>query len=129
MGYSFEIHGHPNILASHRSTIEFTKASHLTRNGDCIVGVRAGFSIAGLQEFLSLERVKITITAGSFTDSFTAIPNKSFCSSHEMVIRIGEFSSVRTFAVRAEKAARDIDRKVIAVLAGGGKAEVIVSGA
>lgn len=127
MDYSFEIHGHENILATHRSTIEFTKDSHLTRNGDCIVGVRAGFSLVGLQKFLALKRVKITIKAGGFTDSFTAIPNKSFGSSHEMVMRIGEFASERTFAVRAEKAARNIDRKVIAFLAGGGRAEVIVS--
>ena len=32
--------GHKNILSLHKKTIEITKDSQLTVNGDCIVGVR-----------------------------------------------------------------------------------------
>ena len=36
--------GHKNILSLHEKTIEITKDSELTTNGDCIVGVGADIS-------------------------------------------------------------------------------------
>jgi len=43
MTYTFYCFGHENIQATHKNTIEFTKEDSLTKNGDCIVGVKADF--------------------------------------------------------------------------------------
>ena len=45
MSYSFTAYGHKNILATHKTTIEFTKDKELSLKGNCIVGVRADFDL------------------------------------------------------------------------------------
>ncbi len=125
--YSFSIRGHRNVLSTHRKTVEFTKDSELTREGDCILGVNADFELEKLQAFLGCSRVRITVTTNGAIDTITASPNKKFNSSHEMVIRIGEFDSERTFAVRADKAACHLDRALVAALRQGSTATVTVS--
>jgi len=42
--------GHSNILSLHKKTIEITKDSHLTINGDCIIGVNANLACIDLPE-------------------------------------------------------------------------------
>ena len=37
--------GHRNILSLHEKTIEITKDSELTTNGDCIVGIGANICL------------------------------------------------------------------------------------
>ena len=126
MRYSFRISGHENVLSEHGSTMEFTKDPHLTLRGDCIVGVNAGFELARLEEFLGLEKVRISISAGGRQDSVVAVPNGKFCSGREMVVRMGDFDSDRTFAVRASKAAKDLDRGLIGALREGCSGTVTV---
>jgi len=113
MQYTFSIYGHENILSTHKKTFEFTKESELTKNGDCIVGVKADFELEKLKPFLKFDKVKITIEAGGIKEEIIAIPNKSFDDSHELVVRIGDFDSKRTFAVRADKASSDLSRKLV----------------
>ncbi len=126
--YSFRIQGHKNILSAHKRTIEFTKDSELTKDGDCILGVNADFELERLQMFLGLERVRITVAADSISETITAVPNKRFNSSRELVVRIGEFDSERTFAVRADKAASDLSRTLVDALKSGSTGKVTISG-
>ena len=42
--------GHKNILSLHKKTIEITKDSQLTVNGDCIVGVNSSLACLDLPE-------------------------------------------------------------------------------
>ncbi len=107
----FSAYGHRNVLASHRTTLEFTQEEHLTLRGDCILGVKADF---GRPEGL-FGRIRITIRAGSLQDSLTGVFNKGF-DSHEMVIRKSGFVDKRTFATMADKAACDIDRRIVSML-------------
>lgn len=124
--YSFTIHGHKNILSTHKRTVEFTKASELTKKGDCIVGVRAGFSLLQLQKFLNLKRVRIVIEADNIRDSITAAPNKNFSSGRELIIRLGDFDSERTFAVRADKSSNELKRELVEALRNESKGRVTV---
>ncbi|MBN2454646.1 DUF371 domain-containing protein [Candidatus Woesearchaeota archaeon] len=110
MDYSFSAKGHKNILATHASTIEFTKDSELTLEGDCIAAVEADFSLEELQKFLKYGKIRVIIEAGSEKEEITAVPNPSFSSSKEMVIRKSDFTSERTFAIRANRAASDLGR-------------------
>ncbi|MAG15928.1 hypothetical protein CMO88_02610 [Candidatus Woesearchaeota archaeon] len=127
MIYSFNIFGHKNILSTHKNTVEFTKERELTKNGDCIVGVKADFELSKLKQFLKFEKVKITIKVDDVSDTITAVPNKDFASNHELVIRLSDFSSERTFAIRADKAADDLNKKLVTALKDGKKAVVTVS--
>jgi uncharacterized protein len=126
MIYSFTAHGHPNIRGTHRSTLEFTKDATLTESGDCIIGVNAAFELSKLRQLLNYLKVAITIEAAGITETITAVPNKAFGSIHELVIRVGEFSSERTFATRADKSAAMLNRDLIKALQKGATATVTI---
>ena len=42
--------GHEQVLSLHEKTLEITKESNLTPQGDCIVGVNSGISCIDLPE-------------------------------------------------------------------------------
>ena len=52
MRYSFTCYGHENIASKHKTTLEFTKDKELGLEGDCIVGVKADFSLLQLKKFI-----------------------------------------------------------------------------
>ncbi len=56
--------GHENIRSNHQKTIEITKESHLTSQGDCIVGVNATSSCADLPQEL---KAKLKIPCAKIT--------------------------------------------------------------
>lgn len=113
----FHISGHENILGTHRNTLEFTKDKDLTRKGDCIVGVSADFCKDSLKELAKkYSLVRITIRIAGQNDSFTAITNKEYDDSKELVIRRSSFKSKRTFAINSEKTAYTLKRDIINML-------------
>ena len=123
MIYSFHAYGHPNILATHKTTLEFTKDSHLTLKGDCIVGVNADFDLDELRQFIerltksSNKKISITIKAiiknKKVEDTIFAEINNNFNNNHELVIRKTDFASDRTFAINADKAACDFSKEIV----------------
>ena len=120
MIYKFNAYGHPNILGTHKTTLEFTKDEELSLNGDCIVGVKADFELTKLKKFIArLKNKKITLTIETISKSkkiqetiFAEI-NPNFNSDKELVIRKTDFVSERTFAIKANKAAFDLNRDLI----------------
>lgn len=121
----FHAYGHPNIKGTHKNTLEFTKEENLTLNGDCIIGVNADFEPQELTEFArKYKTAKIILTADGINDEFTAKLNPEFKDEKEVVIRIGEHVSSRTFAIRADKAAKHLKRELIKKLAAGAKLAV-----
>ena len=117
MQYKFNAYGHPNVIATHKTTLEFTKDSELTLNGDCIVGVKADFKLDDLKEFIKKtknnKKITITISINKIKEKINAEINPNFNSNHELVIRKTDFVSERTFAIRADKAAFNLDRNLI----------------
>ena len=117
MKYTFTAHGHPNILATHKTTLEITKDSELTKNGDCIVAVRAAFSIQQVQRVIGScgdgGKISLFIECAGMKEELTAVVNKDFSSDQEIVLRRGSFLSERTLGVHAGKAAADIGRKLV----------------
>ena len=125
----FFIFGHKNVLATHKNTIEFTKDTELSRDGDCIVGVSSDFELSDIETILSYDSIRITLLSAGYKDMFEAKVNKDFDDPHEIVFRVGEFKSKRTLGIRASKAARQLDRRLIDTLKeDGAKAEVIIEG-
>ena len=121
MQYKFRAYGHPNILGTHKTTLEFTKDSELTLKGDCIIGVNADFDLKKLKNFIKkIKSAKLTIKidadGGKISDTIAAEINKDFKNKNEFVVRKSEFISERTFAIRANKSAFQIKRKLISYL-------------
>ncbi|MBT4334420.1 DUF371 domain-containing protein [archaeon] len=107
----FKAYGHENLLATHKNTFEFTKDDYLTKQGDCIVGIKLD-KIPEAKTGL----IKIIISVKKFKEEITAEANPHFNHEKEFVIRISGFLDDRTYAIRADKAAKDFDRKMIKLL-------------
>ena len=115
----FYAYGHRNILATHKSTLEFTKDRELTKKRDCIIGVSSDFSLAELKQFiknLKKKKIKIIVRADGFKEEINADINPYFDDDTEIVIRKSNFISKRTFAINANKAAVDLKRELISRL-------------
>ena len=116
MKFEFICYGHENILSLHRNTIEFTKDSSLTKNGDCILGVNADFDYSRLKEFMDKAKDKeigCEISVEDIKDQFSFFLNPDFSDKEEIVIRKTDFKSDRTLGINADKAAKDIKRELI----------------
>ncbi|CAD5244813.1 DUF371 domain-containing protein [Thermococcus camini] len=115
--------GHENVRATHKSTLEFTKENYLTPRGDCILCIEADRGINDLSEDFKRalkagKRLLIRIRVGDLTDEVLAEGSPELILEHEysMVIRKSTYVDARTLAIRANKAARDIDRKIVELL-------------
>jgi uncharacterized protein len=112
--------GHPMVLALHPTTIEITTETHLTRKGDCIVGVGARAGCAGLTEETKAAlmrdgaRVVLRFVVGgeSFLVTARGDSRLTLTHPHDIVIRKSDFVSDRTLAVGASAAAKDIPRSM-----------------
>ena len=117
MKYTFTAFGHPNILATHKTTLEITKDTELTEKGDCIVAVKADFSLQKIKEVVnscgSNGKIKITLVVVGLKEEITTVVNNAFSSDREIVLRKSGFASERTLGIRTNKAAADLDREVI----------------
>lgn len=126
--YSFNIKGHPNTKATHKNTLEFTKDRDLSLKGDCIVGVDSDFELEKLIPFLAKNKLILQIVHDNIIlDEIIFIPNKSFCDGHEIVIRKSDFISDRTFGVRCDKAAIDLNPKIVSLLKNKSILQVIIN--
>lgn len=112
--YSFFCYGHENMLGTHSKTLEFTKDDFLTKDGDCIVGIKADFSLLKLKKFLSgKSKIKMIISCDEVSDEVECDVNKDFNDSHEIVVRKSEFNSRRTIGFNSNKGANDLKRELI----------------
>lgn len=112
------------VSGRHPTTIEITTEEHLTERGDCIIGVRAAKGCAQLSEGVkagirtgsSLVLLRFVVGPESFLVTAAGDPRLTLSHPHEIVVRKSEFVSDRTIAVRADAAANDFPRRMIAKL-------------
>ena len=121
MQYKFHAYGHQNILATHKTTLEFTKDHELSLKGDCIVGVNADFELDKLKKFIRKAKNKeiaiiIEAAGKKITDTIDAELNPDFGDEKEIVIRKTDFVSKRTLGIRSNKAAFDLNSDLKAYL-------------
>jgi len=116
-----DANGHENIRSTHRITFEITKESTLTKRGDCVIAVGATKGAKDLssefKEAMKIEDVHVTVTieAGEIQEVVKArgSPQLLFTHPTDMVVRKSNYICGRTIAIKANKAARDISRKLI----------------
>jgi hypothetical protein len=119
-------HGHANVLATHPTTMEFTKEPRLSKKGDCIIAVSADKTMSDLdpvlKESLRQEdsRISILIEAGGTAETVHARGSSRLILSHptDFVIRKGNYVCSRTLAIHADKAAADLSRTLVKKLKG-----------
>lgn len=116
MQYSFHAWGHPNITGSHRNTFEFTKEKSLSKQGHCIIGIKANFSTKEIKKFFQKSKsktIEMTIKVNNRTEKIIFTPNKTFSDGIEIVMRKTDFESKRTLGIFANKAAKDLRPELI----------------
>ena len=116
-----DAYGHENIRATHKTTFEITKESTLTKRGDCVIAVGATKGAKDLssefKEAMKRQDAQITITveASEIREVVKArgSPQLLFTHPTDMVVRKSNYICGRTIAIKANKAARDISRKLV----------------
>ena len=113
--------GHENIQAIHPSTLMFTKEKHLSKTGDCVVGVASDKAVADLsqtfKDTLRKPNAKLTIIieVGGLTEQINASGSPKLILTHptDMVIRKSDYICNRTLAIQADKSANDLPRELL----------------
>ncbi len=124
MKFEIRFSGHENIRSNHQKTIEITKESYLTPQGNCIVGVNATSSCADLpqelKDKLKVPDAKITflICVGEheFVLEGKGHPDLILTHSEDIVIRKSNFICPRTLAVKCDKASDLLPKVMVSLL-------------
>ncbi|MGI0087251.1 MAG: DUF371 domain-containing protein [Nitrosotalea sp.] len=124
MRFEIPFHGHENIRSLHPKTIEITTESHLTVNGDCIVGVGASLGCSDLPEKMKMllqnskSSVNCTIMVKDFAFKVKGRGNGklTLTNPHDIVIRKSSFTCPRTMATNCDAASDAIPRQMIKAL-------------
>jgi hypothetical protein len=114
-------YGNRNIQATHKSTLEITKENELSKKGDCIIAVSAEKAVADLnpkfEASLRNENAKMTmlIEAGGIVEVVNSSGSRRLILTHptDIVVRKSSYVCGRTLAIKADKAAWDLSRKLV----------------
>jgi len=117
----FFAHGHKNILGTHKTTLEVTKETELSKQGNCILAVDSTKAAIDLpvefKEAATKEGAKITVTieTDELKETVTAngSPQLQFTHSTDLVVRKSDFICGRTLAIGADKASIDLSRAFV----------------
>ena len=121
MKIEIPFNGHKNILSLHKKTIEITKDSELTVNGDCIVGTNSTLACVDLPEKFKKKlqnpdtTIEFTIVADEHSFSIHGKGSDKLTLKHttDIVLRKSAFTCSRTIAIKCDKASDDIPRVMI----------------
>ena len=124
MKFEIEFSGHENIRSNHQKTLEITKESHLTPQGDCIIGVNAASACSDLPLELkeklkdSDTKVKFSIKVEDFEFNVEGKGNSELTLTHseDIVIRKSDFVCPRTLSVKCDKASDLLPREMVKLL-------------
>jgi len=112
--------GHENVTGRHGSTFEITREPEIGPTADCIIGVRADRACADLPEgfkraLRSGARVEVELRSGDLRDRVVGRgdPRLKLSDEVSMVFRRSDYVDERTVLVRCDKAARDLDRRLV----------------
>jgi hypothetical protein len=122
--FEIEFSGHENIRSNHKRTIEITKESELTLQGDCIIGVNANYSCSDLPENLKAKlqdpssevQFSIKVQEHEFVVKGKGHEDLVLTHPEDIVIRKSDFVCPRTLAVKCDKASDLLPREMVMLL-------------
>ena len=121
MIFKIRTKGHKNVTSNHKSTFEITKDSEIGLSADCIIGVDIDNTMLNFpQEFKdkianSQTKIIVELKTENAYDEITGWGHEDLTLTHptDIVIRKSDFICPRTLMIRADKAARDLDKNLI----------------
>jgi hypothetical protein len=124
--------GHPLVRATHRTTFEVTTDDHLTRQGDCIIGIRADKGAAGLsadfRRVLADDRAVLltTLSAGGSSAEVRGRGSSKMTLRHptDLVWRRSSHVCPRTVAILCDHTAATLPRDLVSALREGALMEL-----
>jgi hypothetical protein len=124
--------GHPLVRATHPTTFEVTTEKHLTRQGDCIIGIQADKGARDLspdfRRVLADDRAVLLtrLTAGGFSAEVHGRGSSRMTLKHpaDLVWRRSSFVCERTVAILCDRTAATLPREIIRALREGSELEV-----
>jgi hypothetical protein len=113
--------GHPLVLGTHPTTFEVTCENHLTKNGNCIIGIAADRGCAGLSpEFKSVlahdDAILITrLECGGVVAHVRSRGSSQFLLNHptDLVWRKSTFVCGRTIGIRSDHVAATLNTDLV----------------
>jgi len=119
--------GHPLVTGNHPTTFEVTREDHLTKNGNCIIGISADKGCAGLsaafKRVLANEDAVLTtrLSSGDVTFEVKSHGSSRFTLDHptDLVWRRSSFVCGRTIGILSDNVAADLPKALIANLVAG----------
>lgn len=117
----FKAFGHENVIGEHKTTVELTSERHLTKQGTCIMGVRADITLNQLDSKIkklalsSNTKIVLRMSVDGLTEEVTGTgsPGLTYTDPISMVTRTSTFVCGRTLMVSADKAASDLNRDFV----------------
>jgi len=127
MNFKIKAKGHENILSKHKSTFEITKDKDLSLSGDCIIGLDIDKSMPDFPEDFKdkLARddteVIVKLTTPNATDEIKGYGHHDLILNHptDIVCRKSTFICPRTLMINSNKAAFDLNTRLVKDLANG----------
>ncbi len=121
---SFAARGHVNIRATHEKTVEVTRETHLTTQGDCIAAVGAEKGLRDLDPRMreaarrSDAVVSLSLRLGNrvFTTTGRGDPGLAWDHPTDMVARMSGYVCPRTLMICADKATIHMPRPMVQLL-------------
>jgi hypothetical protein len=122
--FEISFSGHENIRSNHQKTIEITKDTHLTPQGDCIIGVNATSSCADLPAPMKKKlkdpnsKVSLLIQVEDREFLVEGRGHQDLILTHttDIVIRKSGFVCPRTLAIKCDKASDLLPREMVSLL-------------
>ena len=112
--------GHENVLGTHKTTIEITKHSELSKRGDCIIGISATKTCADLSADLKAslktdKKFTVILKVDSLEEKITGYgsPNLILTNTHDIVLRKSSHIDDRTLLIKCDKACADLRREFV----------------
>lgn len=134
MEYTFFAQGHENVTSKHKSTFEITTDKTLTPKGDCIIGVNSKTTLNDFPEELKKaiqtddKKIELCIETNNFSDKIIGYGSSKLTLDHptDIVCRKSDFTCSRTLMINSDKAAMDLNEKLINELKEGSKLKITI---
>ena len=134
MIFKLKTKGHNNVTSLHKSTFEITKDTEIGPTADCIIGVGMDQSMLDFPDDfksrLADSNTQITVILDSENGHDEIVgwghEDLTLTNPTDIVIRKSDYVCSRTLMIKADKAAKDIDRDLICDLKNGKMMEVTI---
>lgn len=121
MIFKIQTKGHKNVTSHHKSTFEITKDAEIGPTADCIIGTDMDKSMFDFPEDFkkrianSDTKITVVLDTENGHDEITGWGHEDLTLTHptDIVCRTSDYTCSRTLMINADKAARDLDGKLI----------------